>query len=80
MVSNQASSGGETFFGIGTLCGMALYNGYQAPFPFPGALYKKLLGLAPGLEDLEELLPVEGRYEPGGRGGTWHPIADTGVF
>ncbi|XP_075277639.1 E3 ISG15--protein ligase HERC5 isoform X2 [Opisthocomus hoazin] len=58
---SQASSGGETFFGIGTLCGMALYNGYQAPFPFPGALYKKLLGLAPGLEDLEELLPVEGR-------------------
>nr|XP_009935335.1 PREDICTED: probable E3 ubiquitin-protein ligase HERC3 [Opisthocomus hoazin] len=65
----QSSAGG--FFPVflaasGTMLGMpsmtgALYNGYQAPFPFPGALYKKLLGLAPGLEDLEELLPVEGR-------------------
>ncbi|XP_075005669.1 putative E3 ubiquitin-protein ligase HERC4 isoform X3 [Calonectris borealis] len=58
---SQASSCEDTFFRIGTLCGMALYNGCMAPFPFPRALYKKLLGLAPTLEDLEELLPAAGR-------------------
>ncbi|KAM9295768.1 putative E3 ubiquitin-protein ligase HERC3 [Morus bassanus] len=58
---SQASSCDDTFFRIGTLCGMALYNGCMAPFPFPRALYKKLLGLEPALEDLEELLPVAGR-------------------
>lgn len=43
---------------------MALFNQCTVPFPFPRALYKKLLGLAPTLEDLEELLPTVGRYEP----------------
>ncbi|KAJ7423581.1 hypothetical protein WISP_33232 [Willisornis vidua] len=51
----------DTFFFIGTLCGMALYNIRVMPLPFPRALYKKLLGLAPTLEDLEELLPTVGR-------------------
>ncbi|XP_071411944.1 E3 ISG15--protein ligase HERC5-like [Pithys albifrons albifrons] len=51
----------DTFFFIGTLCGMALYNIRVVPLPFPRALYKKLLGLAPTLEDLEELLPTVGR-------------------
>ncbi|XP_009328099.1 PREDICTED: probable E3 ubiquitin-protein ligase HERC4 [Pygoscelis adeliae] len=60
-VANFASSCKNTFFQIGTLCGMALYNRCMAPFPFPRALYKKLLGLAPALEDLEELLPAAGR-------------------
>lgn len=67
-VSNQVSSCDDTFFRIGTLCGMALYNGCLAPFPFPLALYKKLLGLAPTLEDFKELLPDVGRYEPGRAG------------
>ncbi|XP_074886416.1 putative E3 ubiquitin-protein ligase HERC3 isoform X1 [Buteo buteo] len=58
---SQASSCEHTFLRIGTLCGMALYNGCMAPFPFPRALYKKLLGLTPTLEDLEELLPAAGR-------------------
>ncbi|XP_072717422.1 probable E3 ubiquitin-protein ligase HERC3 isoform X1 [Ciconia boyciana] len=58
---SQASSGEHTFFRIGTLCGMALYNRLLAPFPFPRALYKKLLGVAPALEDLEELWPAAGR-------------------
>ncbi|XP_067993448.1 probable E3 ubiquitin-protein ligase HERC4 isoform X1 [Melanerpes formicivorus] len=58
---SQASSSKENFFQIGTLCGMALYNMCMAPFPFPTALYKKLLGLAPTLEDLEELSPGAGR-------------------
>lgn len=58
---SQASGCEDVFFRIGTLCGMALYNGCIAPFSFPRALYKKLLGLAPTLEDLEELLPDVGR-------------------
>ncbi|XP_075356676.1 E3 ISG15--protein ligase HERC5-like isoform X2 [Mycteria americana] len=58
---SQASSGEHTFFRIGTLCGMALYNRLLAPFPFPTALYKKLLGVAPALKDLEELWPAAGR-------------------
>ncbi|XP_059673641.1 probable E3 ubiquitin-protein ligase HERC3 [Gavia stellata] len=58
---SQASSCEDIFFRVGTLCGMALYNGCMAPFPFPRALYKKLLGLAPTLEDLEELEPATGR-------------------
>ncbi|XP_027747969.1 probable E3 ubiquitin-protein ligase HERC3 [Empidonax traillii] len=51
----------NTFFQIGTLCGMALYNQRMMPIPFPRAFYKKLLGLPPTLEDLEELLPTAGR-------------------
>ncbi|KAM7021691.1 putative E3 ubiquitin-protein ligase HERC4 [Passerculus sandwichensis] len=51
----------DIFFLIGTLCGMALFNQCTVPLPFPRALYKKLLGLAPTLEDLEELLPTVGR-------------------
>lgn len=43
---------------------MALFNLRMVPFPFPRALYKKLLDLAPTLEDLEDLLPTMGRYEP----------------
>ncbi|KAM6136346.1 putative E3 ubiquitin-protein ligase HERC4 [Phoenicopterus ruber ruber] len=58
---NQAPSCENTFFQIGTLCGMALYNKRTTAFPFPRALYKKLLGLAPGLEDLKELSPAAGR-------------------
>ncbi|XP_065548378.1 probable E3 ubiquitin-protein ligase HERC4 isoform X2 [Lathamus discolor] len=58
---SQAPGCEDVFFRIGTLCGMALYNGCIAPFAFPRALYKKLLGLAPTLEDLEELLPDVGR-------------------
>ncbi|XP_009473150.1 PREDICTED: probable E3 ubiquitin-protein ligase HERC3 [Nipponia nippon] len=58
---SEASSCEGTFLRIGTLCGMALYNRCTAPFPFPRALYKKLLGVAPALEDLEELWPAAGR-------------------
>ncbi|XP_021404911.2 putative E3 ubiquitin-protein ligase HERC4 [Lonchura striata] len=51
----------DTFLLIGTLCGMALFNLRMVPFPFPRALYKKLLDLVPTLEDLEDLLPTMGR-------------------
>ncbi|XP_016153364.1 PREDICTED: probable E3 ubiquitin-protein ligase HERC3 [Ficedula albicollis] len=51
----------DTFLLSGTLCGMALFNQRTVPFPFPRALYKKLLDLAPTLEDLEDLMPTVGR-------------------
>ncbi|XP_069711475.1 probable E3 ubiquitin-protein ligase HERC3 isoform X3 [Phaenicophaeus curvirostris] len=59
--SQQVPGDKDLFSRVGTLCGMALYNSHVAPFPFPRALYKKLLGLAPTLEDLEELFPAAGR-------------------
>ncbi|XP_053920301.1 probable E3 ubiquitin-protein ligase HERC4 isoform X3 [Cuculus canorus] len=59
--SQQVPGDKDIFSHMGTLCGMALYNGCVVPFPFPRALYKKLLGLAPTLEDLEELFPAAGR-------------------
>uniref|UniRef100_A0A8C9F6X6 HECT domain-containing protein n=1 Tax=Pavo cristatus TaxID=9049 RepID=A0A8C9F6X6_PAVCR len=58
----QASSHGDTFLLVGTLCGMALYNHCQTPFPFPRALFKKMQDVEPTLEDLEELIPAVGRY------------------
>ncbi|XP_009994266.1 PREDICTED: probable E3 ubiquitin-protein ligase HERC3 [Chaetura pelagica] len=57
----KAAGRGDIFCRVGTLCGMALYNSCLVPFPFPAALYKKLLGLAPALQDLEELWPPVGR-------------------
>uniref|UniRef100_A0A8C9FKU9 HECT domain-containing protein n=1 Tax=Pavo cristatus TaxID=9049 RepID=A0A8C9FKU9_PAVCR len=57
----QASSHGDTFLLVGTLCGMALYNHCQTPFPFPRALFKKMQDVEPTLEDLEELIPAVGR-------------------
>lgn len=42
--------------------GMALYNHCTVMSAFPQALFKKLLGLKPTLEDLRELLPIQARY------------------
>ena len=55
---------------IGITCGLAIYNSTVVDLHFPLALYKKLLNVKPGLEDLKELSPTEGRYgaerwEPG---------------
>ncbi|XP_032623522.1 E3 ISG15--protein ligase HERC5-like isoform X2 [Chelonoidis abingdonii] len=58
---SQIPGSEDTFFLIGTLFGMALYNMKIAPFHFPLALYKKLLDIPPTLEDLKELSPTEGR-------------------
>ncbi|XP_074849736.1 E3 ISG15--protein ligase HERC5-like isoform X2 [Carettochelys insculpta] len=58
---SQVPAGKDTFSLIGTLFGMALHNMKIAPFPFPLALYKKLLDVPPTLEDLKELSPIEGR-------------------
>ncbi|CAL8329977.1 unnamed protein product [Merluccius merluccius] len=48
----------DEFFLLGTLCGMALYNRCLMNIPFPLALFKKLLGLKPSLDDLMELSPT----------------------
>ncbi|KAH7722051.1 hect domain and RLD 4 [Aphelenchoides avenae] len=45
----------------GILCGLAIYNQVLVDFPFPLALYKKLLGFELTLEDLIELHPTEGK-------------------
>uniref|UniRef100_A0A8D0LI58 HECT-type E3 ubiquitin transferase n=1 Tax=Sus scrofa TaxID=9823 RepID=A0A8D0LI58_PIG len=46
---------------IGITCGLAIYNSTVVDLHFPLALYKKLLNVQPGLEDLKELSPAEGR-------------------
>lgn len=46
---------------IGITCGLAIYNSTVVDLHFPLALYKKLLNVNPGLEDLKELSPTEGR-------------------
>lgn len=46
---------------IGITCGLAIYNSTVVDVHFPLALYKKLLNVKPGLEDLKELSPTEGR-------------------
>lgn len=46
---------------VGILCGLAIYNSVLVDFPFPLALYKKLLGFDLTLEDLMELHPTEGK-------------------
>uniref|UniRef100_A0A8C7TRT8 HECT and RLD domain containing E3 ubiquitin protein ligase 3 n=1 Tax=Oncorhynchus mykiss TaxID=8022 RepID=A0A8C7TRT8_ONCMY len=45
---------------IGIICGLAIYNSTVVDLHFPLVLYKKLLGVAPTLEDLKELSPTEG--------------------
>ncbi|XP_070805290.1 probable E3 ubiquitin-protein ligase HERC3 [Pituophis catenifer annectens] len=46
---------------IGIICGLAIYNFTVVDLHFPLALYKKLLNAKPGLDDLKELSPLEGR-------------------
>ncbi|KAI4884474.1 hypothetical protein NFI96_014102 [Prochilodus magdalenae] len=51
----------ENYYLFGSLCGLAFYNNCVVNLPFPLALFKKLLGIQPSLEDLTELSPVVGR-------------------
>ena len=43
---------GEGYYLVGVLCGIAVYNSVVLDVHFPHALYRKLLGLPLGLEDL----------------------------
>ncbi|XP_078113864.1 putative E3 ubiquitin-protein ligase HERC4 isoform X2 [Sander vitreus] len=49
------------FFLVGVLCGLALYNNSVIHFPFPLALFKKLLDVEPTLEDMVEFSPSVGK-------------------
>ncbi len=46
---------------VGLVLGLAIYNAVLLDFPLPAALYRKLLGQAPGLRDLAEMSPTLGR-------------------
>jgi len=60
--STQTTEEGKTnFFLLGVLCGLALYNHSLIHFPFPLALFKKLLGVEPTLDDLKEFSPAVGK-------------------
>uniref|UniRef100_A0A667YJG6 HECT domain-containing protein n=1 Tax=Myripristis murdjan TaxID=586833 RepID=A0A667YJG6_9TELE len=51
----------QTYFLFGVLCGLALYNQSIIYLPFPMALFKKLVGVKPSLDDMVEFSPVVGR-------------------
>nr|XP_015200080.1 PREDICTED: probable E3 ubiquitin-protein ligase HERC6 [Lepisosteus oculatus] len=51
----------KRYFLFGILCGLAMYNNNIVHLPFPLAFFKKLVGVKPTLEDLEELDSVLGR-------------------
>ncbi|KAJ8000717.1 hypothetical protein DPEC_G00183250 [Dallia pectoralis] len=44
----------KSYFLFGILCGMSLYNHNTVHLPFPLALFKKLVGEKPSLDDLRE--------------------------
>uniref|UniRef100_A0A8K9WL37 HECT domain-containing protein n=1 Tax=Oncorhynchus mykiss TaxID=8022 RepID=A0A8K9WL37_ONCMY len=50
----------KSYFLFGVLCGMALYNHNIVHLPFPLALFKKMVGVKPSLEDMREFDPVVG--------------------
>ncbi|XP_059029101.1 probable E3 ubiquitin-protein ligase HERC6 isoform X4 [Mustela lutreola] len=51
----------KRYFLFGILCGLSLNNSNVANLPFPLALFKKLLGQKPSLQDLKELSPLLGK-------------------
>ncbi|XP_012579744.1 PREDICTED: probable E3 ubiquitin-protein ligase HERC6 isoform X3 [Condylura cristata] len=51
----------KRYYLFGKLCGISLLHLNVANIPFPLALFKKLLGLDPSLEDLKELSPLLGK-------------------
>ncbi|XP_077157029.1 putative E3 ubiquitin-protein ligase HERC3 isoform X2 [Paroedura picta] len=59
--SSQVPAQEDIYFLIGNIFGMALYNMKIAAFPFPLALFKKMVDIPLTLEDLKELCPIEGR-------------------
>ncbi|XP_040893624.1 probable E3 ubiquitin-protein ligase HERC4 [Toxotes jaculatrix] len=51
----------QRYFLFGVLCGLALYSQCIIHLPFPMALFKKLLGVQPSLEDMMEFSPIVGQ-------------------
>ncbi|KAM4565993.1 putative E3 ubiquitin-protein ligase HERC4 isoform 2-T2 [Odontesthes bonariensis] len=48
----------KRYFLFGVVCGLALYNQNIVHLSFPKALFKKLLGVRPSLDDMKEFEPV----------------------
>lgn len=59
--SSKATRPREDYFLFGVLCGLALFHTHIIFLPFPLALFKKLLGVKPSLDDLCELSPCIGK-------------------
>ncbi|KAH8862843.1 putative E3 ubiquitin-protein ligase HERC4 [Schistosoma japonicum] len=51
----------NVFLMAGILCGLAIYNSIIVDLSFPQAMFCKLLGGIPGLDDFKELDPIVGR-------------------
>lgn len=58
LLSQTTPENKRTFYLLGVLCGLALYNKNIIDFPFPLALFKKLLNAKPTLEDMKEFSSV----------------------
>ncbi|XP_051238205.1 probable E3 ubiquitin-protein ligase HERC4 [Dicentrarchus labrax] len=58
---SRATQEDQRYFQFGVLCGLALYNQCIIYLPFPLALFKKLLGVKPSLEDMKEFSPCVGK-------------------
>ncbi|CAH8562696.1 unnamed protein product [Schistosoma turkestanicum] len=59
--SESTMESDNVFLMAGILCGLAIYNSIIVDLSFPLAMFRKLLGEQPGLDDLKELDPVVGR-------------------
>ncbi|VDP98538.1 unnamed protein product [Trichobilharzia regenti] len=57
----KTMEGEGVFTMVGILCGLAIYNSIIVDLSFPLAMFRKLLGETPGLDDLKELDPIVGR-------------------
>ncbi|KAF8568359.1 hypothetical protein P879_07326 [Paragonimus westermani] len=51
----------SVFLIVRILCGLAIYNSIIVGLSFPLAMFRKLLGEEPGLDDLERLGPIVGQ-------------------
>ncbi|XP_062245637.1 probable E3 ubiquitin-protein ligase HERC3 [Platichthys flesus] len=58
---SNATHDHHRYFLFGVLCGLALHNQCIIHLPFSMALFKKLLGVKPSLEDLMEFSPDVGK-------------------
>nr|XP_046250580.1 probable E3 ubiquitin-protein ligase HERC4 [Scatophagus argus] len=59
--TSRAAQEDQRYFQFGVLCGLALYNRCIVHLPFPLALFKKLLGVRPSLDDMIEFSPCVGK-------------------
>ncbi|XP_072321506.1 E3 ISG15--protein ligase HERC5-like [Eucyclogobius newberryi] len=59
--SSRATPPLEHYFLFGVLCGLAVFHLHMVFLPFPLALFKKILGVAPSLDDLCQLSSCTGQ-------------------